>query len=257
MDVNDRKAVNDSLLKFDERFPIDILIANAGVSASTCNSTGDEEKAFFEVFETNSVCSFIFSDTKLGVANCIVPLIPRMKQRKKGQLVIMGSLASDIGPVGGNASASAHWLMLTILRPLLCLKSSNCKHVSKLENSTESLWYWCYPYQTWLCENPIDRQERLLHANDDKCWQGRPGTTTFWYPKLTTKIMVDGIAKDYAVVAYPSLMFWGVWALRLIPQNLISMVLRKWATVALAVHILIKWLFLSFLSSRMVSPAGK
>lgn len=60
MDVNNRKAVKDALQTFDSNFPIDILIANAGVSMATCESPEDEEEAFFNVFNTNAVSCFSF-----------------------------------------------------------------------------------------------------------------------------------------------------------------------------------------------------
>jgi NADP-dependent 3-hydroxy acid dehydrogenase YdfG len=55
VDVNNRKQTKDSLLQFEEQFPIDVLVANAGVSLGSCASADDEEAAFFEVFETNTV----------------------------------------------------------------------------------------------------------------------------------------------------------------------------------------------------------
>lgn len=71
MDVNNRKAVKDALTNFDRNFPIDIMIANAGVSASTCESSEDAEEAFFNVFCTNAVCrSFPHRDNDNAAGSC-------------------------------------------------------------------------------------------------------------------------------------------------------------------------------------------
>lgn len=55
VDVNNRKLAKDAILQFDEEFPVDVFIANAGVSMGSCASADDQEAAFFEVFETNTV----------------------------------------------------------------------------------------------------------------------------------------------------------------------------------------------------------
>ena len=59
-DVNDTDTTKSKILDFDKKHPVDILIANAGVSMGTCESSEDEEKAFYNVFKTNTVCWFVF-----------------------------------------------------------------------------------------------------------------------------------------------------------------------------------------------------
>jgi len=82
VDVLDRERLSKELLAFDEEYPIDILIANAGLSDEMTNKTNKIESAY-EVFETNTI----------GVMNTIFPIIEKMKTRRRGQIAIMGSLA--------------------------------------------------------------------------------------------------------------------------------------------------------------------
>jgi len=82
VDVLDRERLSNELLHFDEEYPIDILIANAGLSDEMTNKTNKIESAY-DVFETNTI----------GVMNTIFPIIEKMKSRRRGQIAIMGSLA--------------------------------------------------------------------------------------------------------------------------------------------------------------------
>jgi len=82
-DVMERDKLGKAILSFDEEHPIDILIANAGISEGTSSKT-DVFESSYEVFETNT----------LGVFNSIFPVIDRMKSRKRGQIAIVASLAA-------------------------------------------------------------------------------------------------------------------------------------------------------------------
>lgn len=86
LDVTDKEALADHLVRQDEAHPIDLLIANAGISAGTFGRGENEAQA----------CA-IFSTNLDGVLNSIFPLLPRMRERKKGQVALMASLASFRG----------------------------------------------------------------------------------------------------------------------------------------------------------------
>ena len=88
LDVRDKGA----MATFVTSYPIDIAIANAGISAGT--ATGLESAEQTEA---------IFATNVQGVLNTLEPAILQMKQRRRGQIVIISSLASFKGFPGAPA----------------------------------------------------------------------------------------------------------------------------------------------------------
>jgi len=86
IDVTDRGAMKERLLAIDRQTPIDLVIANAGISAGTGGTTEDNEQVR-RIFATNVD----------GVLNTIQPLIEHMVARKRGQIAIISSLAGIRG----------------------------------------------------------------------------------------------------------------------------------------------------------------
>ena len=83
IDVRNRDALAQFIMRFDELHAVDLIIANAGISAGSFQGIEGEDKAL-AIFETNVT----------GVLNTIHPLMPRMMARRSGQIAIMSSLAS-------------------------------------------------------------------------------------------------------------------------------------------------------------------
>ena len=97
IDVTDRAALAAWLLRFDDAHPVELLIANAGVSIDNGNSSLDD---FSRVRQTMAV-------NVDGVFNTVEPLIGRMIERGRGQIAVMASLASFIGlPYSASYNAS-------------------------------------------------------------------------------------------------------------------------------------------------------
>lgn len=86
VDVTERDALAAMLIKADTEKPIDVLIANAGISAGTFGA-GESEQQARAIFGTNLD----------GVLNTIHPILPRMQNRRAGQVAIMASLAGFRG----------------------------------------------------------------------------------------------------------------------------------------------------------------
>lgn len=107
IDVGDRARMR----AFASAYPVDLAIANAGISAGT--AAGLEPEAQTEaIFRTNVE----------GVLNTIEPVIPGMKQRARGQIAIISSLASFKGFPGAPAycaSKAAVRFLGEAWRPLL------------------------------------------------------------------------------------------------------------------------------------------
>ncbi len=85
-DVRERESLSRILIQHDTEAPIDLLIANAGISGGTFGAGESEEQA-----------RAIFDVNLMGAINTIMPLLPRMAARKKGQIALMASLAGFRG----------------------------------------------------------------------------------------------------------------------------------------------------------------
>ncbi|WP_029014177.1 SDR family NAD(P)-dependent oxidoreductase [Niveispirillum irakense] len=92
INVTDREGIAAWIRAQDGEQPVDILIANAGISAGTGGGVETEEQA-----------RAIFATNLDGVLNSIHPLIPRMVERGRGQIALMSSLASFRGMAGAAA----------------------------------------------------------------------------------------------------------------------------------------------------------
>ena len=92
LDAADRDAMAAWLGAVDARAPVDLVIANAGISAGTGDGTESEEQAR-RIFRVNLD----------GVLNTVHPLLPRMQARGRGQIALMASLAAFRGMPGAPA----------------------------------------------------------------------------------------------------------------------------------------------------------
>ena len=86
IDVKDEIATRNWIEEVEKNHALDLVIANAGISAGTAGGT----ESFAQVKE-------IFSVNINGVLNIIDPAIDKMKLRKKGQIAIISSLAGFRG----------------------------------------------------------------------------------------------------------------------------------------------------------------
>ena len=86
MDVKDSEHCNQVILEANEISPLDLVIANAGISGGT-GSTGETDAQVREIMDINIH----------GVLNTVLPAIEVMKENGRGQIAIMSSLASFKG----------------------------------------------------------------------------------------------------------------------------------------------------------------
>lgn len=103
--VTEDVAFQKQIEAWDDMEPIDLVIANAGISGGT-------EANFREIVATNLH----------GTFNTVEPLIPRMRARKRGQIVLMSSMAGWRGMPNAPAYSTAKVAIRAYgeaLRPLL------------------------------------------------------------------------------------------------------------------------------------------
>jgi len=92
IDVADRAAMAAWVEACDARAPLDLVVANAGISAGM-GGAGEDEAQARRLFATNVD----------GVLNTVWPAIPRMRARRAGQIALMSSLAGYRGYPGAPA----------------------------------------------------------------------------------------------------------------------------------------------------------
>lgn len=92
LDVTDRAAMADWLAAVDAAAPVDLVVANAGISAGTGEGTETAEQA-----------RRIMAVNWDGVLNTLHPLLPAMRARRRGQIALMASLAGFRGLPGAPA----------------------------------------------------------------------------------------------------------------------------------------------------------
>jgi len=86
MDVQNRLEMADWIALIDRHFPIDLIIANAGISSGMDINITEEEQ-IRDIFSVNMV----------GTLNTVLPIIEPMRLRRKGQIAVLSSLAGFRG----------------------------------------------------------------------------------------------------------------------------------------------------------------
>jgi short-subunit dehydrogenase len=89
IDVVDEAAMRQWINSITDEYIVDLVIANAGISAGMINGS-ESEQAVRQLFSVNLN----------GVLNTILPVIPTMQNHRKGQIAIMSSLAAYRGMPG-------------------------------------------------------------------------------------------------------------------------------------------------------------
>ena len=92
--VTDRAGMHEWLQEIDAEQPVDLLIANAGVSAGM----GDKQLG-----ETPEQVQKLFDINVNGVFNTLDPVLPRMIERGRGNVALMASIAGFRGWPGAPA----------------------------------------------------------------------------------------------------------------------------------------------------------
>jgi short-subunit dehydrogenase len=104
LDVRARAEMEQWLRNFDDRTPIDILIANAGVmTGRPADADIEPTSPSYALMETNV----------LGVLNSVQPILPRMMARRRGQIGIVSSIAAFIPLPDAPSYSASKAAMLT------------------------------------------------------------------------------------------------------------------------------------------------
>lgn len=110
--VTSRAEFSAKVAEWDDATPIDVVIANAGISGGHGRAGDDVETLLRNIIATNID----------GMFNTVNPLIDRMRARKSGQIVLMSSIAGFRGLPSAPAYSTAKNAVRAYgeaLRPLL------------------------------------------------------------------------------------------------------------------------------------------
>jgi len=86
IEVADREAMARWIDEVDRVAPVDLAIANAGIGVGTTDG-----------FETEEQTRSVFGVNLGGTLNTVLPLIPKLVARRRGQIALVSSLASFRG----------------------------------------------------------------------------------------------------------------------------------------------------------------
>lgn len=84
IDIRERAQLHDYLLDLDARHPVDVVIANAGVTAGL----GPDRTR-----ESDADCERLTEINYQGVVNTVTGIVDAMQKRGRGQIVLISSLA--------------------------------------------------------------------------------------------------------------------------------------------------------------------
>lgn len=93
-DVTEKEVLAAWIREVDAQAPLDLIIANAGITENTAKTSGDLATSAYRLFDVNMT----------GVFNTIFPALDEMKARGKGQIAMVSSLAG----FGGLPSSAAY-----------------------------------------------------------------------------------------------------------------------------------------------------
>lgn len=189
-DVTDADATRGWIDAADHRAPIDLVIANAGLSSSLGPNATPEDFA-----QLQRVIAVNFG----GAVNVIEPAVARMLPRRRGRIAVIGSLAGLHGlPACPSYSASK----------------------AAIHTYGQALRGWLKPCGigvTVICPGYVET------PMSDRVIGSKPFLVSA--PKAA-RIILDGIARDRAIVVFPRLLGFGIRMLPFLPEPLALFALK-------------------------------
>ncbi len=187
-DVQDEKEALKAILKAESIAPIELLIANAGVSSGILG-----------LQENIDATRAIMSTNIFGVLNTVLPLIDIFKSRQSGHIAIMSSMAGYRGLMNCPAYSA----------------SKNC--VKAWGEALRGQLYKDNIKVSVICPGFV--KTPLTDANAFNM----PLLMT---PEKAVDIIKNGIAKNKALIAFPTIMRFFVWIMAILPTAFLLFILQ-------------------------------
>ncbi len=179
IDVRDGPAMRAWMTEADDARPLDLIIANAGVSTNTSGGEGDAARLIAEI-NIN------------GTMNTVAPILGRLTMRRQGQIAIMSSMAAFRGMPGAPAyGASKAWC-----------KSYGEGLRGRLRRHNVGVSVIC----------PGFVESRITAGN-------RFAMPLFMKAAKAARIIRRGLAKNRPRIAFPLRLYFLVWLLAALPPG--------------------------------------
>jgi len=191
LDVTNQKATSEWIQKIDSEYPLDLVIANAGISGGTDGKTEGESVA---------QARRIFDVNLYGVLNTMEPALENMLVRESGQIAIISSLAAYRGWPGAPAYSAS--------------KGAVRFYGEALRGA---LWDTGVKVNV-VCPGFI--RSRMTDVNDFPM-------PFLMEPDKAAKVIANGLAKNKGRIAFPWPMLFFVWLLSVLPDSFTQRFLRK------------------------------
>jgi short-subunit dehydrogenase len=191
IDVRDVEAVLSWIEEFDATYPIDLLIANAGV-ASTLAHADD--------WETRERTAAIVDTNFYGTMHAVLPVIDRMRSRRRGQVALISSLAALRGMA---------------ISPAYCA-------------SKAALKAWGDAVRPVLARDGIGLSVVLPGFVKTAMSDAFPGDKPFlWSAEKAARHIQLGLTARRAEIAFPRLLAFGMRLLPLLPVRIADAILGQ------------------------------
>lgn len=190
LDVTNADQMKSWVEECDFANPLDIVIANAGISAGMGKNKTEAQKQIQEIIDINV----------MGVTHTIMPAIPLMQKRKRGSLVVISSLAGYHGIPGSPAYSASK----------AAVKSFSESWRILLRKDDVSV--------TCVCPGFI--RTPLTDVNNFYM-------PFLMKPEKAAKKIIKGIANKKRMVAFPLIMRFFVWFLSILPYWISDRILAK------------------------------
>lgn len=190
IDVADAEAMTAWLSELDDRRPLDLVVANAGISAGTAGAGGESAEQTRRIMAVNVD----------GVMNTVLPLLPRFRARRTGQVALVSSMAAFRGFPGA---------------PAYCASKAAVKVWG------EALRGWLAPEGvrvSVICPGFV--ASRITAQNDF------PMPFFMDAPKAA-RIIRRGLARDRGRIAFPWPMYVASWLGGALPDGLVDAITRR------------------------------
>lgn len=192
-DVRDAETLRAWLLEFDADTPIDCLIANAGVSENMLVKHAKAPPSF------EAVTKDVFDINMSGVLNTVLPVLQGMKDRGRGQIALMASLAS-FARLRDNAAYCATKAAVRVWGE--CLRADLAGYGVGVTVIAPG-----------FVQSPMTQV--LRHAE-------RPMQ---WNMESAVSVIKHGVSHNHAIVAFPTLVYVLAWLVGMvIPTNVLHSV---------------------------------
>lgn len=184
IDITETEAVQKLVASIDAKYPIDLVICNAGVTSVL----DDEGNA-----ESWSTINHVIDTNLYGVLATLNPLISELQKRKRGQIAIVSSLAAYYGMP---------------ITPIYCASKA------ALKGYGESL-------RGWLKQDGINVS--MIYPGfvksdlSNKFTSDKPFMIS---PEKAADIIHRGIKNNKASISFPFPLNFGIWGLSVLPSPL-------------------------------------